>query len=151
MFRSFKDLARTGVRLAMGDPQAMAFGRTAVIILEKSGLKREIEENIVVYGATVKQLALYVAQGDVDAAIIGRADAFQHRNRISTVPIPTAYFYAETIAIAVLDDSKNLKPAQQFRDFIVSKEAIAVFKQFGFLPIQAWKPMVDYLAEEDTH
>ena len=65
------DLAKPGLRIALGDPKAMALGRTAMDILEGSGKKDAILKNVVVYGATVKQLALYLTQGDVDAAIIG--------------------------------------------------------------------------------
>jgi len=135
LIRSFDDLARPGLRLALGDPKAMAFGRIARKIVSCSPFKEAILKNVVVYGATVKQLAMYVAQGDVDAAIIGRADAFQFRDRIQTVPIPTEYFQPETVAIAVLKDSKHPEAASQFRDFMTSKESIAVFEHFGFLPL----------------
>ena len=139
MIRSFDDLARPGLRLALGDPKAMALGRTAQKILSCSPLKESILKNVVVYGATVKQLAMYVAQGDVDASIIGRADAFQFREKIKMVPIPKQYFQPETIAIAVLKDSKDPKTASRFRDFMASEEAIAVFERFGFLPMAAGK------------
>jgi len=137
LIRSFDDLARPGLRLAMGDPKAMAFGRVARKILSSSPLKEAILKNVVVYGATVKQLALYVAQGDVDAAIIGRADAVQFRDRIQMVPIPAIYFQWETVAIAVLKDSTQPKAAYRFRDFMASKRGIGVFENFGFLPLEA--------------
>ena len=137
LIRSFDDLARPGLRLALGDPKAMAFGRMARAILSRSPLKDAILKNVVVYGATVKQLALYVARGDVDASIIGRADAFQFRDKIRMVPIPPAYFQPETIAIAVLKDSKNQKAASRFCDFMASKQGIAVFEDFGFLPLSS--------------
>jgi len=135
LIRSFDDLARPGLRLALGDPKAMAFGRMARKILSRSPLKEAILKNVVVYGATVKQLAMYVSQGDVDASIIGRADAFQFRDRIRMVPIPPAYFQPEIVAIAVLKDSKHPKTASRFRDFMASKKGIAVFEDFGFLPL----------------
>jgi molybdate transport system substrate-binding protein len=134
--RTFDDLARPGVRLAMGDPEAMAFGRTAMAICERSGQKDAILKNVIVYGATVKQLALYVSQGTVDAAIIGRADAFQNREKIAIVPIPPAYFQAEIIAAAVLESTSVPDLADQLRDFLCSDNAVAVFKQFGFLPLK---------------
>jgi len=137
--RSFDDLARPGLRLALGDPKAMAFGRIARAILSRSPLKDAILKNVVVYGATVKQLALYVARGDVDAAIIGRADAFQFRDKIRIVPIPPAYFQPETIAIAVLKDSHNLKAATRFCNFMASNRSITVFEDFGFLPLSSGK------------
>ena len=137
LIRSFDDLARPGLRLAMGDPKAMAFGRVARKILSRSPLKEAILKNVVVYGATVKQLALYVAQGDVDAAIIGRADAFQFQDRIQMVSIPAVYFEPETIVVAVLKNSTQRAAAYRFRDFMVSKQGIDVFENFGFLPLEA--------------
>jgi len=132
---SFEDLARPGVRLALGDPKAMAFGRAAQTILSHSALKDQILRNVVVYAATVKQLAMYVAQGDVDASIIGRADAYQFQDRIQMFPIPTAYFQPETVAVAVLKSSQYLDAASRFRDFIASKRGIAMFERFGFLAL----------------
>lgn len=133
--RSFEDLAEPGVRLALGDPQAMAFGKTARKILSRSKVEKEILENVVVQGATVKQLALYVARGDVDASIIGRADAFQFRDRIAMLPIPEEYFEPEIIAAAVLDSSGDPDAAAGLCAFLASPESIEVFKQFGFLPL----------------
>jgi molybdate transport system substrate-binding protein len=132
---TFEDLAKPGMRLAMGDPKAMALGRTALAILEKSGRKDAILKNVVVYGATVKQLALYVAQGSVDAAIIGRADAFQNPEQIAMVEIPPAFYQAETVAVAVLRSTTAPEPAQALSNFLSDEHAVAVFGQFGFLPL----------------
>ena len=135
LIRSLEDLARPGVRIALGDPKAMAFGWMAQEILEKTEIKEEILKNVVVYGATVKQLALYVAQGDADASIIGRADAIQYRDSIKMIPIPDEYFEAEIIAIALLRKAAKRSEAIQFRDFMSSAIAIETFQHFGFLPI----------------
>ncbi len=135
MIRTFEDLTRPGVRLALGDPKAMAYGRIAMEILEKSGMKEEIVKNVVVQGATVKQLALYVAQGDADASIIGRADAIQYKDRIRIVPIPEEYIVTEVIAIALLKNAAARPEAIRFRDFMSSAKAIEIFRQFGFLPL----------------
>jgi molybdate transport system substrate-binding protein len=135
LIRTFEDLARPGVRLALGDPKAMAYGRIAVEILEKSGMKENILKNVVVQGATVKQLALYLAQGDADASIIGRADAIQYKDRIKIVPIPEEYIVTEVVAIALLKNAAARPEAMQFRDFMSSAKAIEVFRQFGFLPL----------------
>ncbi len=134
--KTFADMANPGVRLAMGDPKAMAFGRTAMTICERSGIKAALLKNVVVYGATVKQLAMYVSQGTVDAAIIGRTDAFQNQKTITMVPIPQDYFQAEEIAAAVLSSAADAKLAGQLTDFISSDAAVAVFEQFGFLPLE---------------
>jgi len=135
LISSFNDLARPGVRLALGDPEAMAFGRIAMEILEKSKMKEEIMKNVVVQAVTVKQLALYVAQGDADASIIGRADAMQYKDKIKIVPIPEEYIQTETVAIALLRNAAARPEAILFRDFISNAKAMEVFQQFGFLPL----------------
>ncbi len=133
--KTFADMTQPGVRLAMGDPKAMAFGRTAMTICERSGMKDAILKNVSVYGATVKQLALYVSQGAVDAAIIGRTDAFQNQKTIAMVSIPTEYFQAEVIAAAVLQSAAEPEVAGQLAEYLSSNAAVDVFEKFGFLPL----------------
>ena len=132
---SFSDLAKPGIRIALGDPKAMAFGKTAMKILDHSGQKEAILKNVNVYGATVKQLALYVAQGDVDAAIIGRADAVQSVDKIRIVDIPKDFFHQEIIAVALLKNGFNRPEVIALRKYLSGPEAIRVFREYGFLPL----------------
>jgi molybdate transport system substrate-binding protein len=132
----FEDLAKPGIRLAMGDPKAMALGKTAMMILERAGLKEKVLANVTVYGATVKQLALYVAEGNVDAAIIARTDAFQFKDQENMIPIPDEYVEVETVSVAVLTTATDLQAAVALQDFLSSPEAIKVFESFGFLPLK---------------
>ncbi len=112
----------------------MAYGTIAAEILDRAGIKAAVTKNVVVYGATVKQLALYVAQGEVDASIIGRADAFQFKDRVAMVAIPEIYYDEEIAPAAVLRSSTNIQAATALQDFLASPEALAVFEDFGFLP-----------------
>lgn len=130
---SLEDVCRPGVRVALGDPKAMALGKTAATILERSGLQKKIRPNVAVYGATVKQLALYAAEGTVDAAIIARADAVQFRDRVRMIEIPANLYDTEIVAIAVLKSTSDEKAAGELRDFLCSPQAIGVFEKFGFL------------------
>ena len=80
-------------------------------------------------------MALYVSQGVVDAAIIGRADVFQSRAKIAMVPIAKEYFEAEIVAAAVLHCSANPVLAEKLSKHLSSHQAMAVFRQYGFLPL----------------
>ena len=133
---SLADLARPGVRVGLGDAQAMALGRTADTILERSGLKASVLKNTVVFAATVKQLALYVAEGSVDAAIVARPDALQFADALRSVEIPRELYEPDTIAVAVLKTTVDEKAACELRDFLSSAYAVAVFEKFGFLPLK---------------
>ncbi len=133
---TIKDLSTPGLRLALGDPKAMALGRTADEILKNSGYEKEILKNLTVYGATVKQLALYVSQGTVDASIIARADAFQLRDKIRSVAIPEHLYTPSKIGIAVLSTSHNLEDAMTFLNYIREPQRIKIFTDAGFLPFK---------------
>jgi len=134
--RCLEDLARPGVKVALGDPKAMALGKTAAVILERSGMKEKISANVAVYGATVKQLALYAAEGTVDAAIVARTDAIQFGDRVSMITIPDTLYEPETVGVAVLKTTADREAACLLRDFLSSPQAVTVFTRFGFLPLK---------------
>jgi molybdate transport system substrate-binding protein len=130
--RSLTDLAQPGLRLGLGDPRSMALGRTAEEILAKAGLKKALARNVVVRAATVKQLALYVARGFVDAAVISRADAFQDRRRVRMVPVPRRFFTPDVVGVGVLATTTRPAEAKRLADFLSSARAVKVFNRFGF-------------------
>jgi len=132
--RSVADLAKPGVRLGLGDPQAMALGRTAEEILDKSGQGEAIRRNVTVRAATVKQLALYVLDGNVDAAIIGASEVAQTPGKLGVVAIPPAWYQAEYAPVAVLRTSAAPEAAHRFAAFLASDAGLAVFQRFGFPP-----------------
>lgn len=132
----FEDLAAPGLRFAMGDPKAVAIGKTSMIILERASIKEQVLSNAVVYGATVKQLALYVAEGNVDASIIWRSDAFQFKDRVNIIPVPDEYNEMEMVPVGVLKTANDVEAAVELQDFLSSEDAIKVFETFGFLPLQ---------------
>ena len=132
--KRFEDLAKPGIRVGLGDPSAMALGRTAAAILEKSGLNDEIQENTIVYAGTVKQLTLYVSMGNVDAAIIARADALQNNDKLIYFDINSKWYTPEVVTMAVLKTSKNIERAKILAEYFNSQESIKIFVKYGFLP-----------------
>ncbi|SDF06974.1 molybdate ABC transporter substrate-binding protein [Rhodospira trueperi] len=132
---TFADLAKPGLRVGLGDPKAMALGRTAETILDASGMGGAIRANTVLRAGTVKQLALYVIQGDVDAAIIGRTDAVLNPDTIVMRAIPADWYTPEIVAAGVLSTSEDPELAGQFADFLASSDGIAAFEALGFLPV----------------
>jgi molybdate transport system substrate-binding protein len=130
----FADLGKPGTRVGLGDPKAMALGRTAEDILDHSGLKKVILKNTSVRAATVKQLTLYVAKGDVDAGIIARADAFQNKKNVVFFNIDPSWYTPEIVTVAVLKSSSNPEAARKLALFIGSSHGVEIFGKYGFLP-----------------
>ncbi|MGD8563683.1 MAG: molybdate ABC transporter substrate-binding protein, partial [Desulfarculaceae bacterium] len=130
---SFADIAKPGVKVGLGDPKAMALGRTAEDILKASGLGEPIRKNTVVRAATVKQLVLYLLKGDVDAAIVARADVFQKADKLGMLEIDPSWYHPEIVTVAVLRASKKVKQAKKLAVFLASPASVAVFNRYGFL------------------
>ncbi len=130
-----EDMTAPGIKLAMGDPRAMALGRTSMEIIKNAGLEKQFLDNVVVYGATVNQLSLYVVQGAVDAAIVARANAFMHKDALDMFDIPATYYTPEIIGIAVLKTAKNTALAEEFKAFVSSPGGTAYFTRCGFMAL----------------
>jgi len=131
---AFADLAKPGVRIGLGDPKTMALGRTAEDILAASGLGESIRKNTVVRGATIKQLVLYLLKGDVDAAIVARADVSQNQDKLSMLEIDPSWYKPEIVTVAVLRASRQVDKAQELARFLSSPQAVETFGRYGFLP-----------------
>ena len=133
--KTLEDMAAPGIKLAMGDPKAMALGRTSMDIIKHAGLEKQFLDNVSVYGATVNQLTLYVVERAVDAAIVARANAFMHQDALDMFDIPTTYYTPEIIGIAVLKTAKDTALAEQFKTFVSGPQGTACLTTFGFLAL----------------
>lgn len=130
--KSLADVAKPGVKLGLGDAQAMALGRTAEEILGRVPYGKEALANVAVRAATVKQLATYVLDGNVDAAIIGAADAAQNPGRFVVVAIPPDLFEADRVPVAVLKSTTFAAGSERFAAYLASPKSLATFERFGF-------------------
>ena len=132
---SFKALAESSLRLGIGDSKAMALGKGAEKMFELSGYGQQLNEKVVVKAATVKQLMLYLLNGDVDAAVVGRSGAWKVRDKVILLENPKGT-PEEKVTIGLLSSSKSPKEAQQLLDFFKSPQGVKYFTDEGFLPIK---------------
>ncbi len=134
--KGLDDLARKGVRLAIGDPRAPAIGRVAKKILSQADLWKSAEPNIRVYAPTVNQLLIYITLNQADAAIIWEdlSSWSEARGKIEVVPIAPSRNIIKTIPTAVCTGAKNKKLALAFNQYVASEEGLAIWKQWGFSP-----------------
>lgn len=85
---SIADLAASNLRIGMGDPKAIALGRSGEVLLDASGYGDALREKVIVRAATIKHLSMYLLNGEVDAAVIGRADAMKNHDKLIILPSP---------------------------------------------------------------
>ncbi|MDR3045505.1 MAG: molybdate ABC transporter substrate-binding protein [Desulfovibrio sp.] len=130
------DLAASNLRIAMGDPQAIALGKSGEKLLDASGHGEALRGKVTVRGTTIKQVLLYLTNGDVDAAVIGRSDAVANAASLVILPTPQGT-PREVGVVAALSTSTHPELAEQLAAFFAEPESIKVFVDHGFLPLPA--------------
>lgn len=131
--KSLQDMAKQGVKVALGDPQSCPIGKVADKILKDQGLLEKVEPNIVVRTANVSELFTYLALQQADAAIIWE-DNLLGNDKIEAVSVPEMTRYIKTVPVASLKCSRQPEAAAQFIDFVTSEKAMTVWEKWGFKP-----------------
>jgi molybdate transport system substrate-binding protein len=126
---------KPGIRLGLGDPQAVAIGRAARECLVKAGLWTRVEKNLVMSAQNVTELSNAVKLKQLDAAIVWDATAAMYGPReIVTMAIPAKHAVCSPVPAAALKFTKNPSESQAYLDFLASAEATRVFVKHGFGP-----------------
>jgi len=127
---SLEDLAKPGVRVAIGEPTGPAIGQGTKKMLEKDGLWEAVSANAVVRTATVNELLVYVAMNQADAALI--YEDLYNPEAMEKIDIPKAQGKVDVVPIGTLTFSKNPENAEKFMNFVASDEGKAIFAKHGF-------------------
>ena len=129
-------LAEGGVFMCMGNSD-VPVGQYTQKILAYYGLDEAELANAgeITYGTNVKEVATQIKEGSVDCGVIYCTDAFSEGLEI--VDYATAEMCGQVIyPAAVLKTSENQEAAQAFLDYLSTDEAMAVFEEVGFAPVQ---------------
>ena len=124
------DLAKPGVEVELGDPDACAIGKLSNSLLDKNGIKEEVFANVHARSATVNELLVHVCMGVADAAIIWE-DLFEDE-KMDAIAIPKEQNIVKVVPIGVLTFSEHPEDALIFIELVTSEEGKAVFEQHGF-------------------
>jgi molybdate transport system substrate-binding protein len=124
------DLAKPGVRVALGDSEAAAIGKLCIKLLEKNGIKDGVDANTVTTTATVNELVVNTAMGTVDASIVWE-DLYEPE-KLDRIDIPKEQNIIHIVPIGSLTFSQQKDLADEFVAFVASGDGRAIFKQHGF-------------------
>lgn len=132
---ALEDLAKSGIRVGIADPESVCVGLYAKELLEANGLWEDIKKNIVVHAESCEATATLIYTGAVDA-IIGW-HVFYHWNPekadlvwIEPNKIPKISYVAG--ATTVFAEDKDL--AIIFLDFLASQDMHEVWARYGYIP-----------------
>lgn len=106
---SLEDLAKPGMRVAVGQPDQCTIGVLSRRLLESSGLMEKIRPNIVTETATSALLVPQVTTGAADAVLAYATDTLAESEKLHVVPIDSPLAAAiQPFSIARSSDFKYL-------------------------------------------
>lgn len=117
-------------RIAIADPQAVPAGRYAKAALASLGVWEELSGQLV-QTENVRAAAALVAQGEAAFGIVYATDAQADRKLRVIATFPATSHAPIAYPLALLETSSN-RDAAGFRQFLLSDEAGAIFRSFGF-------------------
>ncbi|MFV9630879.1 MAG: molybdate ABC transporter substrate-binding protein [Methanosarcinales archaeon] len=128
---SLDDLAKSGVKVILGDSKAVAIGKLGDTLLKENGIYEDVEKNVVARGATVNELIVYVSMDQGDASIVWE-DLVVNSEKIESVAIKSQKNIIKIIPIGTLSFSNKNDAAKKFVDFVASDKGKTIFEKHGF-------------------
>ena len=128
---SLDDLAKSGVKVILGDSKAVAIGKLGDTLLKENGIYEDVEKNVVARGATVNELIVYVSMDQGDASIVWE-DLVVNSEKIESVAINSQKNIIKIIPVGTLSFSNKNDAAKKFVDFVASDKGKTIFEKHGF-------------------
>lgn len=136
--RSLADLARPGIRVGIGNPEAVCVGLYAIELLQYNGLLEAVMKNIVTYAESCSKTAALLTLKGVDAVIGWRVFARWHPRALEVVPLrPEQIPRIAYVPGAVSRFCEDEGSARTFLEFLVSPEGHRVFAKWGYIATEA--------------
>ena len=132
--QSLADLAKPGIKVAMGNPGTTLLGDLVPQMLQKAGLYDAVKENIVTNAPQVTAIITMLIMNQVDAGVIWHYFGTTASNDVDIIWIPREYVTGiGEIQAAVSVYSQEAITAQKFIDFLASSEGEEIFKKNGYI------------------
>lgn len=140
--KSLADLAKPGVKIAIGDKSVPVGTATIAAIgnLAKSTYTQDwntsVIKNVVTYETSEPGVATKVALGEVDAGFVYESTyTAAPKGTYTAIVIPKADNYLQTYTIGVMKQSTSKGAAADFETFMLSAAGQQDLRDYGFRPI----------------
>lgn len=135
--QKLSDLARPGIEVGIGNPEAVCVGLYAYEILEYNNLLSEVEPNIVTHAESCSRTATLIALKSVDAILGWRVFA-NWRDTIDVVYLePPQIPRLAYIPGAISTFTEDRESARKFLDFLASPKGQEIFQKFGYITTES--------------
>ncbi len=136
--QSLSDLARPGIKVGIGNPEAVCLGLYTIEILDYNHLLEAVAKNIVTYAESCEKTATLLSLKSVDAVIGWHVFHEWDPRNIDVVylkPEQTPRIGYIPAAISVYAQDKET--AREFIDFLVSRPGQDIFDKWGYFATEA--------------
>ena len=127
-----EDLTRSGLKVGVGEPEALAVGRLTEKMLKELGLYEDVMKNVVLTGGSASKLVLPLAMGNLDAEINWMATCLAFADKVDIIKIDPKKLKYSVAPIGMTRYSKKKEAARKYLDFVESKEGREIFEKYGF-------------------
>lgn len=135
--RSIHDLGRPGVKVLLAPEASPPGGEASLALLSKAGIKDAALKNTVVKGSCVQMVMQDLINGKGDVSVMERRLAHipTFAGRVDALDIPAEFQPPPplTFTIGVMKSVRDRKLADDFVNFICSKEGQGYFERQGFI------------------
>ncbi|NEO97183.1 MAG: molybdate ABC transporter substrate-binding protein [Symploca sp. SIO2E9] len=131
---SFQDLTDEKVeRISIGEPTSSPIGSYSVEVFKSQTINEQIKPKLV-FGKHSRQVLEYVRSGSADAGITFTTDVKPNNEQIKIAAVAESSDHSQIFyPTAVIKFSENPEAAQEFIEFLFTKEASQVFTKYGFI------------------
>jgi len=131
------DLARPGIEVGIGNPEAVCVGLYAYEILEYNNLLSEVVPNIVTHAESCSKTATLVALKSVDAILGWRVFDSWH-DTIDVIYLePPQIPRLAYVPGAVSTFAEDSESAAKFLDFLISPKGQGIFQKWGYISTES--------------
>jgi molybdate transport system substrate-binding protein len=127
-----EDLAKPGLKVGVGEKEALAVGRLTEKMLKAQGLYEDIMKNVVLTAGSASKLALPLAMGNLDAEINWMPTCLVFKEKVDIIKIDPRKLKYSVAPIGMTVYSKKKEEARQYLEFVGSKEGQEIFGMYGF-------------------
>jgi molybdate transport system substrate-binding protein len=130
-----EDLTNPAVKkIALANPDTAPYGKAGKQALERAGLWKQIEPKIVL-AESVRQVLLYVQEGNAEAGLVGRSIA--RVDGVTIVEIPESDYDPIIQALGIVSASSHSAEAESFAEFVLGHEGQGILREFGLSSVGA--------------
>jgi molybdenum ABC transporter molybdate-binding protein len=137
--QSLDDLLRDDVRVALGNPDQAAIGKTVRQALQRLGKWEALESHVRetgVFKPTVNEVANDIKLGSIDAGVLWDSVAVQYPE-IEVIDDRAQSLGSVEVAIGILASSERPSEALHFARYLTASDrGLPVFERLGYKPVQ---------------